>query len=65
MEPKTIKNQFKFRLKFQWDFEMVFKSFFVKIGRILETLDTQKWCSRVGAVLFLRKSSFLADAGQD
>ena len=25
---------------------------------ILETLDLQKWCSRVGAVLFLRKSRF-------
>ena len=25
---------------------------------ILETLDPQKWCSRVGAVLFLRKSRF-------
>ena len=25
---------------------------------ILETLNPQKWCSRVGAVLFLRKSRF-------
>ena len=58
MEPKSIKNRFKIRSKFQSDFGVVPGAFLVHFGRILNTLRPQKWCSRVGAVLFLRKSRF-------
>ena len=58
MEPKSIKNRFKIRSKIQSDFGVVLGSFLINFERILETLNPQKWCSRVGAVLFLRKSRF-------
>ena len=58
MEPKSIKNRFKIRSKFQSDFGVVLGPFLINFERILETLNPQKWCSRVGAVLFLRKSRF-------
>ena len=58
MDPKSIKNRFKIRSKFQSDFGMVFGPFMINFGSILRTLNLQKWCSRVGAVLFLRKSRF-------
>ena len=58
MEPKSIKNRFKIRSKFQSDFGVVFGSFLINFWSILRTLNPQKWCSRVGAVLFLRKSRF-------
>ena len=58
MEPKSIKNRFKNRSKFQSDFGVVVGSFLINFGRILRSLRHQKWCSRVGAVLFLRKSRF-------
>ena len=57
-EPTSIKNRFKIRSKFQSDFGVVPGAFLVNLGRILSTLRPQKWCSRVGAVLFLRKSRF-------
>ena len=59
MEPKSMKNRFKIRSKFQSDFGVVPGAFLVNFERILSTLRPQKWCSRVGAVLFLRKSRFL------
>ena len=37
---------------------MVFGAFLIDFGSILGTMNLQKWCSRVGAVLFLRKSRF-------
>ena len=37
---------------------MVLGQFLFNFGRILRTLNPKKWCSRVGAVLFLRKSRF-------
>ena len=37
---------------------MVLGPFFIDFGSILVTMNPQKWCSRVGAVLFLRKSRF-------
>ena len=58
MDPKSIKNRFKIRSKFQSDFGMVFGPFVINFGSILRTLNLQKWCSRVGAVLFLRKACF-------
>ena len=58
MDPKSIKNRFKIRSKFLSDFGMVFGPFVINFGSILRTLNLQKWCSRVGAVLFLRKSRF-------
>ena len=59
-EPKTIKNRFKIRSKFQSDFGMVIGTFFVNFGSVLGSLNPQKWSSRLGEVLFLRKSRFLA-----
>ena len=58
MEPKSIKNRLKIRSKFQSDFGVVFGPFVINFGSILRTLNLQQWCSRVGAVLFLRKSPF-------
>ena len=58
MEPKTIKNRFQIGSKFQSDFGVVFVPFVINFGSIVRTLNLQKWCSRVGAVLFLRKSRF-------
>ena len=55
---KINKNQFKIRLKFQSDFGVVPGPFLVNFGSVLGSLNPQKWCSRVGAVLFLRKSRF-------
>ena len=60
MDPKSIKNRFKIRSKIQSDFAMVFGPFVINFGSILRTSNLQKWCSRVGAVLFLRKSRFLS-----
>ena len=59
MDPKSIKNRFKIGSKLQSDFGVVFGPFLINFWSILETLNHQKWCSRVGAVLFLRKSRFL------
>ena len=56
MDPKSIKNRFKIRSKFQSDFGVVLGPFLTNFERILETLNPQRWCSRVGAGLFLRKS---------
>ena len=58
MDPKSIKNRFKIRSKFQSDFAMVFAAFVINFASIWRTFKLQKWCSRVGAVLFLRKSRF-------
>ena len=58
MGPKSIKHRCKIQSKFQSDFGVLLGSFFMKFESILEALDPQKWCSRVGAVLFLRKSRF-------
>ena len=58
MDPKSMKNRFKSRSKFQSDFAMVFAPFVINFANILRTFNLQKWCSRVGAVLFLRKSRF-------
>ena len=58
MDPESIKNRFKIRSKFQSDFGVVLGPFFINFGSILGTMNPQKWCSRVGAVLFLRKSRF-------
>ena len=58
MDPKSIKNRFKIRSKFHSGFGLVFGPFVINFGSILRTLNLQKWCSRVGAVLFLRKSRF-------
>ena len=58
MEPKSIKNPFKIRSKFQSDFGVVLGTFLINFRSILRTLNPQKWCSCVGAVLFLRKSRF-------
>ena len=58
MEPKSIKNRFKIRSTFQSDFGVVLGPFLINFGSILRSLNPQKWCSRVGAVLFLRKSRF-------
>ena len=56
MEPQLIKHRFKIRSKFQSDFPVVLGPFLITFESTLKTLDPQKWCSRVGAVLFLRKS---------
>ena len=37
---------------------MIIGSFLVNFGSVLGSLNPQKWSSRVGAVLFLRKSRF-------
>ena len=58
MEPKSMKNQFKIRSQFQSDFGEVPGPFLVNFGSVFGSLNLQKWCSRVGAVLFLRKSGF-------
>ena len=58
MEPKAMKNRFKIRSKFQSDFGVVPGPFLVNLGSVLGSQNPQKWCSRVGAVLFLRKSRF-------
>ena len=39
---------------------MVPGPFLIIFENVLGTLGPQKWCSRVGAVLFLRKSRFLS-----
>ena len=39
-------------------FGSIFGRFVIDFGSILRILNLQKWCSRVGAVLFLRKSRF-------
>ena len=59
MEPKSIKNRFKIRSTFQSDFGVVLGPFLVNFGSVLGSLNPQKWSSRVGEVLFLRKSRFL------
>ena len=56
MEPKSMKNRFKIRSKFQSDFGVVIGTFLVNFGSVLGSLNRQKWSSRVGEVLFLRKS---------
>ena len=53
-----MKNRFKIRSKYQSDVRVVTGAFLDNFGRILRSLRPQKWCSRVGAVLFLRKSRF-------
>ena len=53
-----MKNRFEIRSKFQGDFWSVLGALLVNFGRILRTLNPKKWCSRVSAVLFLRKSRF-------
>ena len=58
MEPKSMKNRFKIRSKFQSDFGVVIGPCLVNFDRMLSTLRLQKWWSRVGEVLFLRKSRF-------
>ena len=60
MEPKSMKNRFKIRSKFQSDFGVVPGPFLLNFGSVLGSQNLQKWCSRVGAVLFLRKSRFLS-----
>ena len=59
MEPKSMKNGFKIRSNFRSDFGMVIGTFLVNCGSVLGSLNPQKWSSRVGEVLFLRKSRFL------
>ena len=58
MEPKSMKNRFKIRSRFQSDFQILPGPFLIHFGSILGSLNPQKLCSRVGAVLFLRKSRF-------
>ena len=58
MEPKSMKNRFKIRSTFQSDFGVVLGPFLGNFGSVLRTLRPQKWSSRVGEVLFLRKSRF-------
>ena len=59
MEPKLIKNRFNIQSKFHSDFGVLLGPFFINFESIFWSLGPQKWCSRVGAVLFLRKSRFL------
>ena len=59
MESKSMKNRFKNRSKFQSDFGVVLGPFWINFGSVLRTLGPQKWSSRVGEVLFSRKSRFL------
>ena len=54
MEPKSMKNRYKIRSKFQSDFGVVIGTFLVNFGSVLESLNPQKWSSRVGEVLFLK-----------
>ena len=58
MDPKSIKNRFLIQSKLQSDFGVVFAPFVINFRGILRTLSLKKWCSRVGAVLFLRKARF-------
>ena len=58
MEPKSMKNRFKIRSKFQSDFGVVPGPFLVNFESVLGSPNHQKWSSRVGDVLFLRKSRF-------
>ena len=59
MEPKSMKNRFKIGSKIQSDFGVVIRAFLANFGSVLGSQNPEKWCFRVGAVLFLRKSCFL------
>ena len=58
MELKSIKNPIKNRSIFWLDFWSVPWRFLVDFGSVLGALDLPKWVSRLGAVLFFRKSRF-------